>query len=370
MSLQPMLQMLESLTDAQIEDFLQDWHSSNVEDPFKRERNLKELRSAIVESDAVRELAKTPLTLTLLARLNRYETMPRYKARLYELCLRFLFNNWDVNSCLEDKGFELGVDSEDKENILQLVAVEMQVNSKDLGGNLISRLRLEKIIETYLQYIGIKSASQSTKYIIEQLPIQNTALCYIGQGFYSFVSQRFLEYLLARYLVKKFNGTREIDMAYLKSHVFSEHGQDSWYEIIPSTKDSIYEFLPVSTIVQDDLSLVFGKCCQKDWWHGVLVLMAGLVYAPFAGELIQCLLDWDGSSHDFNNFFLATKCVMEVRDRYLIESVDNDLYAQLKLLAECNQTPEIRKKAVSAIERTWEDNPLVLRGINRRGSIG
>lgn len=363
--------MPQELTDAQIEDFLQSWHESNVDDRISRTGLQKDLGQAISEFEAVRELTKNPLLLTALAKLNRYHGVPTQRERLYSKCTDVLLNELDLSRFLTGKDRQIPIDRDDKKAMLRLIAAEMQANAGSLGGNLIGEPRLQEIIKNYLKKIGIKNSTQVAELITEQIQVQDNVLFYLGEGFYSFTHQRFLEYFCAAHFVWLFEKTRQIDQEFLKTHVFSRNGKYSWYNALQSAEISVYE--PFSkTLLEEFKTEVFGKYCRDDWWDGVLALIAGSISERFAGEMIGHLIDQDGYQ-GFQNLFLAAKCLNEVQFRNTIADVDRRLCSLLKhlVISYTTKLKRIRERAIDAIENTWEDNPEVLCWVNdQRHLIG
>lgn len=356
--------MPEDLTAEQIEDILQRWHNSSIDDSLERERLQNRLHRAITESQAIQELAKTPLLVLVLARFNYYRELPQYKRRLYSDCASFLLQYLDFNNFLVAEDRHIAIDSDDKKEILELIAAEMQANVSALGGNIIGEFRLQGVIKSYLSRLGVAKAHQTAGLITGQIRIQDNVLIYLGNGFYSFVHQRFLEYFHAAFFIRKFHKKHTIDREFLKTHVFGPNGKDSWYKEMEWPEGAIYSAVP--DIFKAD---VFGKYCTEDWWHGVLALMAGEIHEPFAGEMIECLILQDGESQQFENLFVAAKCLAEVVFRNVIGDVDRQLCDRLKELAMSEVQPkQIRKRAIDALETTWEDDDEVLLWVatNRR----
>jgi hypothetical protein len=99
---------------------------------------------------------------------------------------------------------------------------------------------------------------------------------------------------------------------------------------------------------------------RDDWWDEVLVLIAGTIYEPFAGEMIEHLID-QNEYQGFQNLFLAAKCLNEVKFRNMIADVDSRLCFLLKdLVVSDTQPKRLRRQAINTIETTWEDDPEVL----------
>ncbi len=94
------------LTDDDIRLFVQKWYAARETDPALRERATDDL-IAILEHEAhIRDLARNPLLLTIIALVHRVEAdLPHERAQLYEKCVRALIETWDSakNLSLADK---------------------------------------------------------------------------------------------------------------------------------------------------------------------------------------------------------------------------------------------------------------------------
>jgi predicted NACHT family NTPase len=213
----------------------------------------------------------------------------------------------------------------------------MQANEKGLAGNLISIHDLERIIIGYLKTIEVSDARTIARLMINQLCIRNFILCYLGSDYYGFVHRAFLEYFCALEFLWQFEKTRTLTIEQMKSEVFGKHWQD-------------------------------------ELWHEVLRLIAGRIDSKFVGEILDYLIQQEDESGKFTNIFLASDCLLEVRNRSPIFKVSAKLLNQLKNLAryevgydyqlygndKTHLIHEVRTKAISAVSRVWRDDPDTL----------
>jgi predicted NACHT family NTPase len=65
--------VLESFDDDKIEIFIKKWYESRFEDPEESQRRQESLRQALAEQKRIKELARNPLLLTIIALIHRYE---------------------------------------------------------------------------------------------------------------------------------------------------------------------------------------------------------------------------------------------------------------------------------------------------------
>ncbi len=130
--------MLQDLSAAQIQDFIQRWHNLTYDNQEEKQRKSERLSRGIHNSSAIQELAGNPLLLTMMAILNRNQELPRDRAELYNQASRVLLHQWDVERFLiEDKRIDpKTIDYKDKQSMLREVAYKMQTSAKGLAGNL------------------------------------------------------------------------------------------------------------------------------------------------------------------------------------------------------------------------------------------
>lgn len=299
--------MLQDLTAEQIENFLEKWHSLTFAAAQAEEKGRKQarLKKAITESRAIRELAGTPLLLTMMAILNRNQDLPRDRVRLYEKASEVLLYQWDVGSKVHEQAdlkywqIDLGA----KQTVLRKVAHHMQTNKSGQSGNIITKDDLERILTDYLKTLGVDRARAVAKIMIEQLRERNFVLCYLGEDQYAFVHRTFLEYFCA--------------------------------------SEFIYRFEKEKTLNADGLKALYGEHFQDEAWGEVLRLIAGMIEPRFVGEIIDYLLDQSGKlikQEDVNHLLLAADCLSEVRSRSEISIAAERLFACLKNKVE-EETP-------------------------------
>ncbi|MBD1944933.1 HEAT repeat domain-containing protein [Coleofasciculus sp. FACHB-712] len=339
--------MLQDLESDQIQDFIYRWHELTFTDEADKVRKRERLQRAIETSSAIGELAGNPLLLTMMAILNRSQELPRDRPELYNQASRLLLHQWDVEQkLLENPRVDsVTIDYKDKQAILRQVAYHMQASEKGLAGNLIRADDLEKILIDYLKTIEVEQARTVARLLIEQLRHRNFILCFLGADYYAFVHRTFLEYFCACEFVEQF-GKRGLEggltLEELKTEAFDKHWQD-------------------------------------ESWHEVLRLIVGMIDTSFGGQIIDDLIALNGEAEKFINLFLAAECLSEVRNCWVLEATATQLLNQLKGLTkynfnypyepwddEANLVREIHTKAVTAIAKTWKDDPNTLRWLKAR----
>ena len=256
-------------------------------------RLKQRLKDAIANSKAITNLADNPLLLTMMAILNRRQELPRDRADLYDQASRVLLYHWDV----DHKRLQIPVDAigrREKQEMLRLIAYEMQAGEEGLKGNLISAERLTRILTDYLRDQGFSESREKANRLIQQLRERNFILCYRGADTYGFMHRTFLEYFCAVEIVHRFEKQRTLTFEQLRDEVFGQHWQD-------------------------------------ETWHEVLKLICGAIDSPFVGMLIEFFLQHDMWDFDgLSNLLFCTDCIWEVENRRAIAKTDEKLLNTLK----------------------------------------
>ncbi|HLO86032.1 MAG TPA: HEAT repeat domain-containing protein [Nostocaceae cyanobacterium] len=329
--------MLQDLDKEQIQDFVNRWHDLTFNDQADKIRKKERLERALYTSKAIKELAGNPLLLTMMAILNRHQELPRDRAELYYQASRVLLHQWDVERALiEDSRLDpKTIDYRDKQAMLRQVAYQMQANEKSLVGNsnIIKVNDLERILTDYLKTIEIDKPREAARVMINQLRTRNFILCSLGADYYAFVHRTFLEYFCAWSFVWQFKETQTLTIEQLKTEVFGKH----WHD---------------------------------EKWHEVLRLIAGMIEPKFTGEIIDYLISENGVQTDFQNLFLASELLLEVRKLSDIETTAHRIFQYLKELSgyiqielfenSSHSTSRVASNAISAIVRIWKDDKSIL----------
>ncbi|NJO41317.1 MAG: NACHT domain-containing protein [Cyanobacteria bacterium RU_5_0] len=286
---------IQSLDTDEIHEFIDRWYDLSMGSDPDKVRLKQRLKDAIASSKAIANLADNPLLLTMMAILNRRQELPRDRADLYDQASRVLLYHWDV----DHKRLQLPMDAigrREKQEMLRLIAYEMQAGEDGLKGNLISCDRLTRILTDYLRDQGFSEPREKANRLIQQLRERNFILCDRGADTYGFMHRTFLEYFCAVEIVDRFEKQRTLTFEQLRDEVFGQHWQD-------------------------------------ETWHEVLRLICGMIDAKFAAPLIEYLMKQDidrsscledvgaNNASDFrvntegvNNLLLAADCLSEVKD--------------------------------------------------------
>ncbi len=280
---------LQELDGRQVVEFVDRWYGIALSDrpDEARERRDRIIRS-VMESRSVRQLARNPMLLTILAIIGRHQEIPRERWKLYEHAASVLTHHWDINKHLKNNHVELDfIGEDDKKTLLRRLAYKMQAEESKLAR---SHLRHEELQEEFERYIIERydqtpaRAKVAAEVMIRQFRERNFILSFHGADLYGFVHRAFLEYFCATAFVYRFEKTRETTIDELKQDVYGTHWAD-----------------------------------QN--WHEVLRLICEMIDEKFAGEIIDYLgsgvnqpLPEDSGDRSLWNITLAIQCLAEVNN--------------------------------------------------------
>lgn len=340
---------IQPLDNDQIHEFIDRWYDLAMWNDSDKPRLKQRLKDVIANSKAIQNLADNPLLLTMMAILNRRQELPHDRADLYDQALRVLLYHWDV----DHKRLQLPMDAigqREKQEMLRLIAYEMQAGYEGLKGNLISAERLTQVLTYYLRDQSFSEPREKANRLIQQLRERNFILCYRGTDTYGFIHRTFLEYFCATEIVHRFEKQRSLTFEELRRQTFKLH----W---------------------------------RNQTWHEVLKLICRMIDAQFAGQLIEWLIDLecyryehtgsglipDGDSDRYTtclrkesmaNLLLATDCLIEVGKRTAIASLDKTLLTTLQkevtTESPCPFDRDTATALLEAISTAWAGNPAVL----------
>jgi NACHT domain/HEAT repeats len=306
---------IQPLDREETDEFIDRWYDLALGADADKARLVTRLKDAIANSKAIQNLADNPLLLTMMAILNRRQELPRDRADLYDQASRVLLYHWDV----DHKRLQLPMDTigrREKQEMLRLIAYEMQTSEEGLKGNLIRADRLVRILTDYLRDQGFEGPREKANGLIEQLRHRNWILCDRGADTYGFVHRTFLEYFCAMEIVHRFEKARTLTFEQLRDEVFGGHWQD-------------------------------------ETWHEVLRLICGAIDTKFAAQLIESLIDIN-TCNDFSNVFLSSECILEIKNGVEIESIFITLMSRLKNLSQYGEVASLNEQRTYNFQETRE----------------
>ena len=91
----------DSFRDDKIEEFINYWYDSRYTDPQEAARCKDTLRKALEDNDRIKQLAKNPLLITIIALIHRYQAyLPKELHKLYDKAVETLLTSWDANKAI------------------------------------------------------------------------------------------------------------------------------------------------------------------------------------------------------------------------------------------------------------------------------
>ncbi|OKH17435.1 NACHT domain-containing protein [[Limnothrix rosea] IAM M-220] len=332
---------IQSLDTDEIHEFIERWYDLSMGRDPDKVRLKQRLKDAIANSKAIANLADNPLLLTMMVILNRRQELPRDRADLYDQASRVLLYHWDV----DHKRLQIPMDSigrREKQEMLRLIAYEMQAGKKGLKGNLISADQLTRILTEYLRDQGFSEPREKASRLIQQLRERNFILCYRGADTYGFMHRTFLEYFCAIEIVHRFEKQRTLTFEELRDKVFGQRWQD-------------------------------------ETWHEVLRLICGAIDPKFSAQIIQFLMEVEIDRTQFlddpnmyrppdnylkreaiGNLTLASQCLMEIKNRKQVVEISEKLLMKFQDEVD-NQLPypfgaDVARVIADNLTSTWQGN--------------
>lgn len=307
----PFRDMYQNLSDSQILQFANNWCDEHVDHPGDRERKKERFQEAW-KRDEIEELIGNSILLEMIVKLNNYCEPPTKRNELYKLLVQISLNDWDIDRVLNtDRPKYPTVTTTGKMEILIHVAAGIYATKahERISRFLSTELQLKQIIAIELGgVVASKDCQKLSQQIVEQMKSQDGILYYAGEGHWGFAHQRFFEYFLAQYFLSLFH-KRVWDLSDL-CHLFVKHSDD-------------------------------GR------WHGMLSLLAGALYISFVPKILESLFALDGAKQEYNNLFLAARCVIEHKWWNEISDAVSALQEYLVVLA---RNPVFRSKALDTLK--------------------
>ena len=184
-------------TDEQIDNYAKKWFSGNKLP--KRELFFKEFNKP--EHEGLRELARTPLLLSLLC-LGFEDSLrfPHRRADIYEEALDVLLRKWDSSRAIQRDEIYQGLSLKRKHQLFARVAAE----TFQQGKYFIEQKFLEQHIETFLCKLpnDDRAGEVDGTVVLKAIEAQHGIFVERAQKIYSFSHLTFQEYFTAKYVAE------------------------------------------------------------------------------------------------------------------------------------------------------------------------
>lgn len=220
--------------DDEIEKFVEHWTSALEKQvqgntsiaQSDAETDRRELLDAIQHNDGVRQLASTPLLLTILALMKRQGvTLPERRVQLYDQYVVTLLSTWNRARSLS--GRAPGRDIDDVQTVRILAPLALWMHEVNPGVGLIGREEMRRKLEELFEERGESSPHQSARQFMLDVREHAALLLERGPGEYGFIHLTFEEYLAAVALALMGQGDSAPIIDTLSRHV----GEQAWREV-------------------------------------------------------------------------------------------------------------------------------------------
>jgi HEAT repeat protein len=227
---------LQRFNDDKMNEFIDRWYDSRIDDPQERQRRKESLRKALNDTDRIKLLARNPLLLTIVALIHRYQAvLPKQRHKLYEKAVDTLITNWDQNKELSNHTVLKYLDSDDLKRLMESLAywIHTQGNTGDNeGGTLIDRNELHQQLSRLIKEqksIELYQAREEAKRFLDFVCDRTGLLNEQGQDCYAFVHKTFQEYLTAQEInYQRDNDDFEVVLTHIDNHLHDPH----WREVL------------------------------------------------------------------------------------------------------------------------------------------
>lgn len=196
------------LRTPEIERFISDWYTARLDDENDRDKNSTDLIKVITnpDNDAIRDLARNPLLLTIVALVHRIDAvLPDQRVVLYQKCTETLLNTWH-NAKKGDE--ELAKGRIERRNRLRVEAIAYWMHQRSLEEAGRAVAPHSDILTFLTNYIKDNEpaihepdpAEDQAEVFLEFIKSGAGLLIEAGDGLYSFIHLTFQEYLTATHL--------------------------------------------------------------------------------------------------------------------------------------------------------------------------
>jgi hypothetical protein len=234
-------------TEEQVDCYVEKWFSYDEE---KQKQFKKEF--AIKENERLREMASTPLLLSLLC-LNFEQTgyFPQRRVDIYEEGINALLTRWDASRNIRRDGIYKGLELGRKRQMFARIAAQ----TFDKNEYFVPKNKLIEMITEYLCKLPNSPSKEDIdgEAVLKAIEAQHSILVERAQGIYSFSHLSFQEYFTSKYIVENVaDGTLE---QLLK---FVNISDNRWHEVVLNVASLLDEADSYFGIMQKSIdSIVF-----------------------------------------------------------------------------------------------------------------
>lgn len=224
---------LQPLTKEHIKEFIGRWYrvlEEMGELSSARAENLTSHLQKQTQGEALQELARNPMLLTIMAIVQTYYgTLPEERARLYQACVETLLLRWQMpkesaeeGKALPDMLAALGVNQQKLERLLWEIA--WQAHSEAVVREERADIKESEIMALAAKHLGGYNKAEQFLTYTEQRAHLLVGRGGLGERVYSFPHRTFQEYLAACYLTPGIRLPKQAPQ-------LAEYG-DTWREVL------------------------------------------------------------------------------------------------------------------------------------------
>ena len=227
---------LQLFDDEKIDTFIEHWYDSRFELERERERRKNSLRKALKDQNRIKQLARNPLLLTIIALIHRYQAkLPKERYKLYDKAVETLLTTWDSQKELTNHEILEYLELDDLRRVMERLAywIHCQGGTGDTeGGTLIDRDELINQLTPYIRemkQVERHQAKAEAKRFLEQIVRDRAGLLSLqGQNRYGFVHKTFQEYLTAMEIRDRQEEGFDVVLDHIEAHLHDPH----WEEVL------------------------------------------------------------------------------------------------------------------------------------------
>jgi adenylate kinase family enzyme len=191
---------IADFTEGQIKTFVSNWFRNQEGEKDEEICNKFLTEFARVDNKGLRDLARSPLLLTLLClAFNETLTFPQRRAEVYQEALDALLKKWDFSRLIERDEVYRKLSFKHKENMLAHTAKE----TFEKNEYFIPQAELERLITDYVKNVLPHETNEAAdgEIILKAIEAQHGIFVERAHKVYSFSHLTFQEYFTAKYIV-------------------------------------------------------------------------------------------------------------------------------------------------------------------------
>lgn len=230
---------LTELQQPEMEQFVRDWYNVRVENEEERERYVNDLIRIFsgIQYKAIRDMARTPLLLTIIVLVHHTSTLPDERVKLYEKCTETLLSTWHNSKRRDENTMKRG--NTERRNGRRIEAIAYWMHCRSVGarndrGMAISYDDLKYFLADYIEERE-KYRDRSldpedlAKEFLDFIKDRTGLLVEVGGNSYGFLHLTFQDFLAASHIE---NIHRRHDMKEIWKEIEKYRGDSRWLEVI------------------------------------------------------------------------------------------------------------------------------------------